>query len=112
MSQFLLSEALKTYYANLLIAETKRNILKMSFMTLYYFEYIDSRKGVKMGRLEEKIGRIIGAVHMEQMDRVPFVSSGSAVNAAITGVKLSDYCSNMEINMEAKISFQVSGGNK
>lgn len=56
-----------------------------------------------MGRLEEKIGRIMCAVQLGKPDRIPFVSSGSALNAALTGVKLSDYCIDMDINLKANL---------
>ncbi|MER2143923.1 MAG: hypothetical protein ABS888_08990 [Eubacteriales bacterium] len=41
--------------------------------------------------------RIKAAIAFEPVDRVPFVASGSAVNAAIMGVTVADYISDMEL---------------
>lgn len=56
-----------------------------------------------MNRFEEHLGRMLGAVHLESVDRIPFMSSGSAVNAALTGVTLSEYCRNMRVNAKANL---------
>lgn len=57
-----------------------------------------------MNRYEEHLQRMMAAVHLEPVDRVPFMSSGSAVNAALEGVKLSDYTSDMRLNCQTNLS--------
>ena len=56
-----------------------------------------------MEKFNEHLGRMLAAVHLERVDRIPFMSSGSAVNAALTGVKLSDYCRDMRVNCKANL---------
>lgn len=56
-----------------------------------------------MNRYGEKLQRMMSAVHLEPVDHIPFMSSGSAVNAAIMGVKLSDYCSDMRLNCRTNL---------
>ena len=46
---------------------------------------------------DEHLDRIKAAIDFEIIDRVPFVASGSAVNAAIMGVTVADYISDMEL---------------
>ena len=54
-------------------------------------------------RFEEHLQRMLSAVHLEKVDRVPFMSSGSAVNAALTGVNLAEYCADMSLNCETNL---------
>ena len=56
-----------------------------------------------MEKFNNHLQRMLAAVHLEPVDRVPFMGSGSAVNAALTGVKLSDYCSDMRVNCKANL---------
>ena len=54
-------------------------------------------------RFNEKLNRMLAAVHMEKPDRIPVMASGSAVNAMLTGTKLSDYCADMDVNLETNL---------
>ena len=54
-------------------------------------------------RFGEKLGRMLAAVHLEEVDRVPVMASGSALNAALTGTKLADYCADMAVNLQANL---------
>ena len=56
-----------------------------------------------MNLYEEHLGRMMAAVNLDSADRVPFMSSGSALNAALTGMTLADYCTNMPANCEANL---------
>ena len=56
-----------------------------------------------MSNFQEHLGRMMAAVNLDCADRTPFMSSGSAVNAALCGVKLSDYCSDMPLNCETNL---------
>jgi len=52
---------------------------------------------------QEHLERVRAAMDFQLIDRVPFVAGGPAVNAAITGVKLADYVSDMDINMRTNL---------
>ncbi len=54
-------------------------------------------------RFSEKLGRMLAAVHLEKPDRIPVMGSGSAVNAALTGTKLSDYCADLDLNLTTNL---------
>lgn len=56
-----------------------------------------------MNKYEEHLQRMMAAIHLEPVDKTPFMSSGSAVNAAIMGVKLSDYCTDMRLNCRVNL---------
>lgn len=51
-----------------------------------------------MSLYQERLDRTKAAIALEPVDRVPVSYLGTAVNAQFTGVKLSDYCSDMELN--------------
>ena len=54
-------------------------------------------------RFNEKIGRMMAAVHLEEVDRVPVMASGSAVNAMLTSTKLADYCADLDVNLRVNL---------
>ena len=56
-----------------------------------------------MSDYQEHLNRMLAAVHLENTDRTPFMSSGSAVNAALTGLPLSTYCADMKANCQANL---------
>lgn len=56
-----------------------------------------------MSSFNERLERVLATVHLEDTDRVPFLASGSAVNAALTGLPLSQYCSSMRTQLEANL---------
>lgn len=62
---------------------------------------------------EERLNRLLKAVHLEKPDRIPTMGSGSAVFAKLTGTKLADYCGDMDINLQTNLKgtnmFQPDG---
>ena len=54
-------------------------------------------------KFNERIQRLMTAVHLGKPDKIPTMGSGSAVFAAFTGTKLADYCADMEINLQANL---------
>ncbi|MGI6217441.1 MAG: uroporphyrinogen decarboxylase family protein [Coriobacteriales bacterium] len=46
---------------------------------------------------QEHLDRFKAAIEFEPVDRVPFIASGSAVNAQLMGVKIADYINDMEL---------------
>ncbi|TAL33160.1 MAG: uroporphyrinogen-III decarboxylase [Spirochaetes bacterium] len=59
---------------------------------------------------EEKLKRIRSAIALEPVDKVPFVTCGTAINAKIEGVKLSNYITDMELNCSTNINAQEKIG--
>lgn len=57
-----------------------------------------------MNKYEERLNRVLSAVALEPVDRIPFIASGSASNAAVTGLKLSTYCTDMVANCDANLN--------
>lgn len=56
-----------------------------------------------MSKYQEHLNRVLAAIRLESSDRVPFVPGGPAVNAAVAGVPLAQYCSDMKINCQANL---------
>lgn len=61
----------------------------------------------------ERLNRLMTAVRLGKPDRIPTMGSGSAVFAAFTDTKLSDYCADMKVNLETNLKgtnlFQPDG---
>lgn len=66
-----------------------------------------------MNLYEERLERLKKAIRLEPVDRIPFMSSGPAANAAFMGVKLSDYLADMklncDVNLEMGLKMNVDG---
>lgn len=64
-------------------------------------------------KFDERLNRLLTAVHLGKPDRIPTMGSGSAVFAALTNTKLSDYCADMNVNLETNLKgsnlFQPDG---
>lgn len=59
---------------------------------------------------EEHLGRIMAAVNLEPVDRIPYMPCASAANANLCGVSLADYCANMPLNAEVNLKgYQMCG---
>lgn len=56
-----------------------------------------------MGLYEERLNRIHAAVALEAVDRVPVISGNAAFNAAVCGVTVADFISDMELNCTCNI---------
>jgi hypothetical protein len=59
-----------------------------------------------MTKYEEHLNRVLSAVALERADRVPYISSGTAVNALLLGVPLSKYCTDMVLNCDTNLKAQ------
>jgi hypothetical protein len=64
------------------------------------------KKEGKMSNYEEHLSRVLSAVAMEPVDRIPYLSSGTAVNAALLGVPLAKYCTDMVLNCDTNLNAQ------
>lgn len=63
-----------------------------------------------MSIYQERLDRIKAAVALEPVDRLPFVMGGNAVNAAITGTSIGEYCADMKVNCDTNLKgYQLIG---
>ena len=64
-------------------------------------------------KYNEKLERLRKAIALEPVDRIPFMSSGPAANAAFMGVTLKDYLADMklncDVNLEMGLKMEVDG---
>lgn len=56
---------------------------------------------------EERLARIRAAIALEPVDRIPVLGSGPAAYAAMEGVPLADYLSDMALNCDTNLKFHV-----
>lgn len=56
---------------------------------------------------DERLARIRAAIALEPVDRIPILGSGPAAYAALEGVELADYLSDMELNCTTNLKFHV-----
>ena len=54
-------------------------------------------------RFNDHLNRVLKAVHLEPVDRVPFMGSGSSCNAAFTGRTLKEYVHDIDANIEINL---------
>lgn len=57
-----------------------------------------------MSKYQEHLDRILAAVRIEPVDRVPVMQSGSACNAAFCGKTLKEYCDDPVVNVDCNLA--------
>ena len=55
-------------------------------------------------KYQERFDRIMAAVRLEPVDRIPVMQSGSACNAVFCGKKLVDYCDDPVVNTDCNLT--------
>ena len=59
---------------------------------------------------EEHLDRVRAAINYEDVDRVPVIACASSSNAAVAGITVARYCSDMQANVEANLKgYQALG---
>jgi len=56
---------------------------------------------------KERLNRIRKAIALEPVDKIPVLGSGPAAYAAMEGVELADYLSDMKLNCDVNLKFHV-----